>query len=84
MLYVVDVVVDPSLHLVRCVGLTSKSTDLGPPCDSRLGPVTGVVATNDFRILLVVRHRMGTRPDQRHSPQNNVKELRQFVQASTA
>src|SRR5690606_30248671 len=84
---VVEVVLDPALDLLRCVGFPAPAVDLRPAGDARLDLVAREVAVDDLAIELVgsLRHRrVGARADQRQVALQHVEQLRQLVQAGLA
>ena len=84
MLDVLQIVLDPALHLVQRVGLAAQTVDLCPAGDARLDLVAAEIAVDHRRVLLVEGNRVRSRPDDRHLAAEHIDELRQLVKRQPA
>src|SRR5690606_41009748 len=77
---VMQVVFDAFLHFLQGIGFTPPAVDLRPAGDTWLDLVAQHVALDLFPVELVVGHRMGSRPHDRHAALQHIEELGQFIQ----
>ena len=76
---VVQIELDPALHLVVAVGLATEAVDLRPSCYPRLDVMPTRIERDSLLVLAIVRERMRTRPDQRHVALEHVEELGNLI-----
>ena len=74
----------PSLHLFESFGFAAPAVDLGPARDAGFHLVPEHVAANEFTVLLIMRHGVRSRANERHGSPQDVDELRQFIEGGAA
>lgn len=76
---VIEVKINPGLHLFERVGLAALSVYLRPTRDSRSDFMANHVTFYDFSVQLVVSHGMRPRTDDAHATLQDVYKLRQLI-----
>lgn len=79
-----EVELDAFLHLVQGFGFAAAAADLRQAGDAGLDAVAGHVGVDLAGVVVVVRHGVRARADQRHAALQHVDELRQFVDGGAA
>src|SRR6185437_12664432 len=77
---VIEIVVDPGLHLVEGAGLAAVAIDLGPAGDSGLDLVSNHITFYEVAVDFVVRHGMRAGADDAHAPLQHIDELGQLIE----
>ena len=81
---VLQIELDAFFHFFQRVGFAAPAVDLRPAGDARLHLMAQHVAFNQRAVLLVMRHRVRTRANNRHPAGKDVDKLRQLVQRGAA
>src|SRR3546814_880512 len=84
MLDVIEIVLDPVLHLLKRVCLAAPAVDLRPACYAGLYAMAPHISIDDLRVLLIVRDRVRPGADEAHLAAQHVEQLRQFVKTGVA
>ena len=77
---VIEIVVDPGLHLVEGAGLAAVAIDLGPAGDSGLDLVSNHITFYEVAVDFVVRYGMRAGADDAHAPLQHIEELGQLIE----
>src|SRR5512147_2387277 len=75
---------DSGLHLLKRIGLSAPTVNLGPSRDAGLHLMPQHVVLDQFLIELVMRHSMRPRPDDGHVAHQYIEKLRQLIQTRPA
>ena len=84
MLDVPDVFFDAAFHLPQFFGLTTETGDLRPTGDARTHEVAHHVFVDECAVFFGVFEHVRARSDERHVAEEDVDELRQFVDVGAA
>src|SRR3546814_18447441 len=74
MLDVIEIVLDPVLHLLKRVCLAAPAVDLRPACYAGLYAMAPDISIDDLRVLLIVRDRVRPGADKAHLAAQHVEQ----------
>src|ERR1700730_13564250 len=81
---VIEIVVDPRLHLFELRCLASATVDLREAGDAGQHFVPHHVALDELAVFLVVRHGVGPGAHETHAALKHIDELRQLIQGGAS
>src|SRR5215471_11859001 len=75
-----EIEMDTARHELYCRRFPTQPMDLSPTGNTRLDVLPNLIMFDELCINVVMRDCMRSRPDQGHIPNENIDELRKFIQ----